>query len=306
LSGNIGTSIIEDGRVSGPVVAAPLATSASIVVPDEIAMAGMTGNTSARVSPGIIRMGMTMARTPDCYDIPFGQACPSLIASLSSAGRFSDAFTFTGSTARLLVNLAVSFDGRTDIGDNGMSARVDQGFGIEALASDNLVLLDSRFIQNGQGFWDISNSCDFQSNGNRRCGVGATLIRGTDAQGSFAGRTLLSFEIDNGATVFLRNDLEGSLFANGFTQEGWPRATLDMDRTAVFEGFSGNGLTGITSASLGALSSVGGVFAYEDVHALNAAVPEPASWAMLIAGFGLVGAVLRRRRHAGARQSAQS
>jgi len=27
-------------------------------------------------------------------------------------------------------------------------------------------------------------------------------------------------------------------------------------------------------------------------------VPEPASWAMLIAGFGLVGAVARRRRAA--------
>jgi hypothetical protein len=28
------------------------------------------------------------------------------------------------------------------------------------------------------------------------------------------------------------------------------------------------------------------------------AVPEPASWAMLIAGFGLTGAVMRRRRMA--------
>lgn len=32
----------------------------------------------------------------------------------------------------------------------------------------------------------------------------------------------------------------------------------------------------------------------------TAAVPEPASWAMLIAGFGLVGAVMRRRQRAGA------
>ncbi|OYU15929.1 MAG: hypothetical protein CFE37_03605 [Alphaproteobacteria bacterium PA4] len=29
-------------------------------------------------------------------------------------------------------------------------------------------------------------------------------------------------------------------------------------------------------------------------------VPEPASWAMLIAGFGLTGAAMRRRRGAGA------
>ena len=34
-----------------------------------------------------------------------------------------------------------------------------------------------------------------------------------------------------------------------------------------------------------------------DVSPAAGAVPEPASWAMLIAGFGLVGAVARRRQH---------
>lgn len=31
---------------------------------------------------------------------------------------------------------------------------------------------------------------------------------------------------------------------------------------------------------------------------LNAAVPEPATWAMMITGFGMAGVVVRRRRHA--------
>jgi PEP-CTERM motif len=33
-----------------------------------------------------------------------------------------------------------------------------------------------------------------------------------------------------------------------------------------------------------------------DISAVQAAVPEPASWALLIAGFGLTGAAMRRRR----------
>jgi hypothetical protein len=38
----------------------------------------------------------------------------------------------------------------------------------------------------------------------------------------------------------------------------------------------------------------------------GSAVPEPASWAMLITGFGLTGAVLRRRRMATTRSETHS
>ncbi len=37
-------------------------------------------------------------------------------------------------------------------------------------------------------------------------------------------------------------------------------------------------------------------FEFDNIGVTIGAVPEPASWAMLIAGFGLVGALLRRRR----------
>lgn len=37
-------------------------------------------------------------------------------------------------------------------------------------------------------------------------------------------------------------------------------------------------------------------FVFTNVSVIESAVPEPASWAMMIAGFGLVGAAMRRRR----------
>jgi hypothetical protein len=49
---------------------------------------------------------------------------------------------------------------------------------------------------------------------------------------------------------------------------------VTLNRIAVTEGFESTGYIG---------TGVGGV-------------PEPSNWAMLIAGFGLVGAVSRRRR----------
>jgi hypothetical protein len=46
-----------------------------------------------------------------------------------------------------------------------------------------------------------------------------------------------------------------------------------------------------------ALATVGDSFSVDNLtFSSSAAVPEPASWAMLIAGFGLVGAMARRRR----------
>jgi hypothetical protein len=42
--------------------------------------------------------------------------------------------------------------------------------------------------------------------------------------------------------------------------------------------------------------STGDNTSYIDAVALNAAVPEPAAWALMIAGFGLIGAASRRRR----------
>lgn len=77
-------------------------------------------------------------------------------------------------------------------------------------------------------------------------------------------------------------------------------------------GTAGRGLEGNDSFSLGALSNNLQTIAYnlrgngnnldqirfsvENTQPLKAAVPEPATWAMMILGIGLAGAVLRRRQ----------
>ena len=59
-------------------------------------------------------------------------------------------------------------------------------------------------------------------------------------------------------------------------------------------------MTTAANATAGGRESFGGTFSNwasnnnEHAFFLNA-VPEPASWAMMIAGFGLVGAAMRRR-----------
>lgn len=72
------------------------------------------------------------------------------------------------------------------------------------------------------------------------------------------------------AELKFNNFIEGSVVAKSLIQNGEVR----------LGGFSGGGVS-VLSAS-----------------ALHAAVPEPATWAMLILGFGAVGAVIRRRRAA--------
>ncbi len=69
-----------------------------------------------------------------------------------------------------------------------------------------------------------------------------------------------------------------------------------------FNGAGGSTVAGARSAFLSGLS---GGLAYFNVHSANfpggeirgqlAAVPEPGSWALMIAGFGLVGSAMRRR-----------
>jgi hypothetical protein len=71
------------------------------------------------------------------------------------------------------------------------------------------------------------------------------------------------------------------------------QSTAATNRRVSFTAGAGEVITGLV------LTSTGVAFEFDDFYADAASttngIPEPASWAMLIAGFGLVGAVSRRR-----------
>jgi len=75
------------------------------------------------------------------------------------------------------------------------------------------------------------------------------------------------------------------------------QSAANTNRRVTFIADAGQVITGLRLRATGVAFEVDS-FAAElaDVGSLGGAVPEPASWAMLIAGFGLVGAANRRRR----------
>ncbi len=97
-----------------------------------------------------------------------------------------------------------------------------------------------------------------------------------------------------------QNFVEGGSSSGGdvtFFFNGSPTGqTVTFDALAGFETFTFNAMD-VTSVSFSATSSTTN-FAFDNIviGGPMTAVPEPASWAMMIAGFGLVGGTLRRSR----------
>ncbi|WP_409049594.1 PEPxxWA-CTERM sorting domain-containing protein [Sandarakinorhabdus sp.] len=134
-----------------------------------------------------------------------------------------------------------------------------------------------------------------------------------------------NFEVGNGfgetsAPNFAFNSgaPAGFDYAPGFTSLSFSAGAFADSQVSVFSGLGGAGsllgsvtitsalanpnaftLWTVSFAGTGRSVAVGSAlssFGWDDVTIGTGAVPEPASWAMLIAGFGLVGAAARRRR----------
>ena len=91
-----------------------------------------------------------------------------------------------------------------------------------------------------------------------------------------------------------------------FQTTGGPFATAQFDGFSALSTFDGRGLDGFASIAVTNNGAAAGTAALDagsvgvPLAGSLAAVPEPAAWGLMIAGFGGVGALARRRRRRGA------
>jgi hypothetical protein len=94
----------------------------------------------------------------------------------------------------------------------------------------------------------------------------------------------------NNSTLLVASD-EAQALANGAST--FSEFAADFGNTLSWQGITGLTVGGVAVTDYSAVSADTGFNFRQGLAA--PAVPEPASWALMIAGFGLTGAALRRR-----------
>ena len=131
------------------------------------------------------------------------------------------------------------------------------------------------------------DSLDPSVNGNYAYSLSFDLTGFNPDTASFAGRFLVDNKVSsiilNGNTIF--NGLAG-----GFTGADWVNFSANS-------GFvNGTNVLQINAVNLAQQSGNPAGLRVEFTESAVAAVPEPATWALMIAGFGMTGFAMRRRR----------
>lgn len=131
----------------------------------------------------------------------------------------------------------------------------------------------------------------------RHAGSGITLTSGSTVVG------LGNFVIDTSASQLLADvTLNGNPFASAapilsFSLSGLTAAQItNLSAPAISLRFTQTGASALTAA-FGAPNLAGAEFGLAATAPV--AVPEPASWALMIVGFGAIGLATRRRPHTG-------
>ena len=146
------------------------------------------------------------------------------------------------------------------------------------------------------GFYQFSGPTDAY-NGFGQYGLQIIFDNPVTLNSLMLGRCSTCFDSNPTAFTVTLTDSATIVIGNGSVGNG-PLSLLTFNTPGVkaitfgFYGSSGNPYAGD--------SRTVAWYEVKDVT-YNAAVPEPASWAMLVAGFGLVGAAARLRKQAGAR-----
>ncbi|QMW24739.1 PEPxxWA-CTERM sorting domain-containing protein [Sandaracinobacteroides saxicola] len=165
---------------------------------------------------------------------------------------------------------------------------VAESFAINRFAySSNLNIFDSLAelrkpepVAKLSSAWRVCNSSEFPN----ACGTN-TLSNG------YLTRSRLFF-VDSDDIMFIQNDL--SLYSEIFVRyDMYAEGSRTVIRSFNNFGQSGYVMLEMLTPGTGYLSEFG------DLYPTSLpSIPEPATWAMMIAGFGLVGAVARRRTRA--------
>ncbi len=114
------------------------------------------------------------------------------------------------------------------------------------------------------------------------------------------------FSIDGGASALFGNRMStGRNFGDGQQASHWKDSAPGVFQLGLLDPTAARGQQGIiTGLDLAAYDAIGWDIRYDVLAKPNkffstrfiAAIPEPGSWAMLIAGFGFTGAMMRRQR----------
>ncbi|WP_416907736.1 MAG: PEPxxWA-CTERM sorting domain-containing protein [Polymorphobacter sp.] len=111
---------------------------------------------------------------------------------------------------------------------------------------------------------------------------------------------LVAIEADAGAIAFDKPVLavitDETEFADTSRSLGQPLAKPEISLVALSDLAAPQQISFTTSGTTLAYQRSGTVQDPSIVRVITAAVPEPGTWAMLIAGFGLVGTMMRRRQ----------
>ena len=169
---------------------------------------------------------------------------------------------------------------------------------------------------NGSGVWSTGNSVDLVASGS----FSLTCVGGTgncvDLSGSAPGALSRMIDLTAGlyslTFQFSGNQLDGNPAAtdirpvssfdvtfNGVTSTVTPlsnSSTVFQTFTSTYQVLTGGPVTLAFSQNAG-----GDEFRGSIIDSISiAAVPEPATWALMLLGFGVVGSAIRRRRRQGA------
>jgi PEP-CTERM motif len=157
---------------------------------------------------------------------------------------------------------------------NGVGLGTNQG---PVYSQGGVTFTGNALLLIGTSFWGSVNSlADNAFNGSIQADFAATDAVGFYFASNYGNGTPVALTVFNGATQVFASTLTGGGVQTAFSFFG-------LDGVGPITRFR------LNSAGTGGFVSVGPI-----TFASNGAVPEPASWALMIAGFCLVGSALRK------------